>query len=376
MTDGIAIVIESLRGGGAQHVASVLANAWARQGHAVTVMTLLPADQDFFQLDPCIRRVVIHDPGASAHSGAAVLANVARIRRLRAALKGCPCATVLSFVGSMNILTVLASRGLGKRVMIAERNDPARQSLGAAWDILRRLFYSWADLVVVNSKAAGVTLSSYVPARRIVWLPNPLREMASSQAPVPVTAPYILAVGRLEHQKGIDVLLPAFAQVSAALPEWKLVILGDGSLRQSLQQMATALGVAPRVIFAGHVADPSPWYRQARMLVHPARFEGLPNAVLEAMDASCSVIVTDAQTGLCEFVRDGETGLVVPVDSVSALADAMLRLSQDRGLCERLGRAGREAAAPCRTENAISLWSDALLEANGKNQDVTRTLRR
>jgi GalNAc-alpha-(1->4)-GalNAc-alpha-(1->3)-diNAcBac-PP-undecaprenol alpha-1,4-N-acetyl-D-galactosaminyltransferase len=361
VTGGVAIVIESLRGGGAQQVASALANSWAQQGIPVTVVTLLPAETDFFRLDPHIRRVVIPVPGASSNLVAAIVSNIVRLRRLRAALKTCSCGTIVSFVGSMNVLTVLAASGLGRRVIIAERNDPARQSLGPAWDWLRRKFYRRADIVVTNSRTAADTLAAYVPSERIIWLPNPLRETGSSQAPVPVAQPFMLAVGRLHRQKAFDVLLSAFAQVSSALPDWKLVILGDGALRESLQQQAVELGVAPRVTFAGHVRDPGPWYRQARMLVHPARFEGLPNVVLEAMDAACPVIVTDAQLGLREFVRDGETGLVVPVESVNALAEAMLRLSNDPELGKKFGRAAREAVAPCRAENAIATWSAVVL---------------
>jgi GalNAc-alpha-(1->4)-GalNAc-alpha-(1->3)-diNAcBac-PP-undecaprenol alpha-1,4-N-acetyl-D-galactosaminyltransferase len=361
MSRGVAMVIESLRGGGAQHVASVLANAWAEQGVAVTVVTLLPPETDFFHLVPGVRRIVISDPGASAGPVAGLVSNIRRIRSLRAALKSCSCDTILSFVGSMNVLTVLAARGLGRRVVISERNDPARQSLGAIWDVLRRMFYRWADLVAVNSKAAGDALRVYVPGDRIVWLPNPLRETGASGVPVPVPPPFVLAVGRLERQKAVDVLLSAFAQVASALPEWKLAVLGDGALRESLQQQALTLGIAASVTFAGRVEDPGPWYRQARMLAHPARFEGLPNVVLEAMDARCPVIVTDAQTGLREFVRDGETGLVVPVASVAALAEAMLRLAGDPELGKKLAGAAHDAVAPCRTVNAIALWSETVL---------------
>ena len=372
MTSAVAIVIESLRGGGAQHVASALANHWSRTGIAVTVVTLLPAGTDFFRLDPAINRIVVPDPGASSNPLTAIVSNIVRIARLRAVLKACSAGTIVSFVGSMNILTVLASRGLGKRVIISERNDPARQSLGVIWGWLRKRFYRHADTVVTNSQSAGETLSAYVPVSRVVWLPNPLRETGSVSAPLPVTPPFMLAVGRLNPQKAYDVLLKAFAQVAAALPGWKLAILGDGDLRESLQQLAAGLGIAPRVIFAGHVADPGPWYRQARMLVHPARYEGLPNAVLEAMDAGCPVIVTDAQSGLRDYVRDGETGLVVPVESVTALTDAMLRLSKDVDLSRKLGGAGREAVAPCRAGNAIALWDEVVLGPHAKSPDFRR----
>ncbi len=361
MSEKIAIVIESLGGGGAQHVAATLANAWAGNRIDVTVITFQAPETDVFKLHAPISRVVIAGSKPSGNLAAALIGNLRRIGRLRAALKACRAPTVLAFIGSTNILTLLASTGLNRRVIISERNDPVRQSLGRPWNLLRKLVYRHAYLVVANSKSAITTMSAYVPAEHLCWLPNPLRVApAGSAESVAVASPYFLAVGRLDRQKGHDILLEAFAMLKTDLPDWRMVVLGDGPLRDNLQGMAANLSISDRVYFAGFAENPFPWYRAAQIFIHPARFEGLPNAVLEAMNERLPVVVTDAQEGLRDFVVDRVSGLVVPVGSADALAAAMVELAKDPNLRQHLGAAAHSAVELCRADNAVTAWTAKL----------------
>ncbi|MDT3687757.1 MAG: glycosyltransferase [Pseudorhodoplanes sp.] len=359
MTKDIAIVIESLGGGGAQHVASSLANAWAAKGKAVTVITFRDQASDAFKLDARIRRIVIGGSRPSRTLFAAIGSNLRRIVSLRAALKSAGAPLVLAFVGATNVLTVLAASGLGMRIVISERNDPARQSLGRIWDVLRRLIYRRATLVSANSRAALQTMSAYVPAERLVFLPNPLRAEPAQPA-TPMKEPFFLAVGRLEPQKAHDVLLEAFAQFARSFPDWRLAVLGDGPLRQTLERRATQPDLAGRVRFEGYAPNPFPWYRAAEALIHPALFEGLPNAVIEAMSEGRPVVVTDAQVGLRGYVEDGANGLVVPAGSAGALCEAMAALAADPGLRNRLGAAAQRAVDICRADRALAEWTKAV----------------
>ena len=95
-------------------------------------------------------------------------------------------------------------------------------------------------------------------------------------------------------------------------------------------------------------------------MVHPAHYEGMPNAVLEAMSEGVPVIVTTEQTGLQNIVTQGESGLVVPGASVRAMADAMLLLAQNAALQDRIGRAARDKVAPFKAERAIPAWTEVV----------------
>jgi glycosyltransferase involved in cell wall biosynthesis len=149
-------------------------------------------------------------------------------------------------------------------------------------------------------------------------------------------APTIGAIGRLEPQKGLDVLLEALAR----LPQVSLRVVGDGSSRSELEALAERLGVAARVTWVGWSDDPRSELESFDVFVQPSRFEALPLAVLEAMLAGLPVVVTDVGS-VADAVVDGETGVVVPPDDAAALADAIAPLLEDPAARAELGRRAR-----------------------------------
>lgn len=151
--------------------------------------------------------------------------------------------------------------------------------------------------------------------------------------------PVIGAIGRLDPQKGFDVLVQAIA----ALPTATLVIVGDGAEHRNLERQARELGVSNRVVITG-------WREDARSLLSgfdifalPSRFEGFPLVVLEAMQAGVPVVAT-AVGSVSEAVIDGETGLIVPEEDAAALARALASLLADEPLRRRLAEAGKALA--------------------------------
>ena len=270
-----------------------------------------------------------------------------------------PISVAVAFVGRTAVRAVLAAEGLRMRMVAAERNDPARQRLGPPWDLLRRLTYRRADLVLANSRAGVAALARFVPAERLVFAPNPLLPPPPGP-PAAKRGPCFLAVGRLHPQKAYDVLLDAFAILAPQFPDWRLVALGDGELRSGLAARTQALGLAERVDWLGQQADPWPWLRAADAFVLPSRFEGTPNALLEAMSCGVPPIVSDATAGALEYVAEGETGLIVPVNDAGALAAAMARLAGDAALRARLGEAARRRVAALSFAEAVAAWERLL----------------
>lgn len=161
-------------------------------------------------------------------------------------------------------------------------------------------------------------------------LPEPWGENAPLD--LPGDARVLLAVSRLEEQKGLDVAVRALARVRAEEPRAVLVVLGEGPERGRL--------AGEGVHLPGRVGDVAEWYRRAELLVHPARWEGFGLAVLEAMLAAKPVVASRVSS-IPELVVDGETGVLVPPDDPDALAEAILRVLRDPG---RMGDAGRARA--------------------------------
>ena len=149
---------------------------------------------------------------------------------------------------------------------------------------------------------------------------------------VPQETPILLWVGRLDPVKGLSVLLEA----TFSLGDPFLLLVGEGAERTSLGQLADRLGVAHRVRWLGTRNDIPALLKTADVFVLPSRTEGLPNALLEAMAASCPIVTTDVP-GCRDLIDHQETGLVVPYGSPAALAGAIRRMLEDRTTAERLG---------------------------------------
>jgi glycosyltransferase involved in cell wall biosynthesis len=390
----VAFVIAHLGPGGAQRVAATAANALAERGIEVHVITLLDDHDDAYLLDPPVRRhrrcslVRRANAGTSEPSGASFKAEptarpLARIasypyslRRpadfaffavaiakraywLRQALRTIAPDTVLSFLTQTNILTLLATRGLRVRTVVSERNDPHRQFHHRRVALLRKLVYPWSDLVTANSLGALSALETFVPKEKLAFLPNPLSGQGGSGTVV-FASPTFITVTRLVEQKGPDVLLKAAARAFESLPDWRLAIVGEGPLRDELQAQARELGIAPRVDWYGHVGDPMPYLRVAKVFVLTSRFEGSPNALLEAMASGLPSVVSDASPGPLELIGDQAAGLIVPVDDADATAAAMVRLASDEALRAHLGEAARERTIMHRLDHAMRVWLELL----------------
>mgnify|MGYP000221117195 CR=1 FL=1 len=357
----LALVISDLGAGGAQRVLVTLANEWSRAGRSVVVITFSSPDSDFFSLSDAVTRKSLNVAGATNGFLGAVKANIRRVLVLRRCLIDLRPRSVLGFIAATNVLLILATMGVALRVIISERNDPAKQSLGRFWGRLRRYFYRYADVVTANSAAALDTLSEYVPKHKLVLVRNPVSvSEENAHAKLRPGPRRLLAVGRLYPQKGYDVLLKAFAASLLARDGWKLRVLGEGPLRASLEELSGALGISGAVEWLGMKSDPLPEYRAADIFVLASRYEGTPNALLEAMSVGIPVVVTDALPGALEFVVHGETGIVVKVEDPDDLAKALTSLANDDQLRVQLGVNGRERVTENSLDKVLQDWERIL----------------
>ena len=155
-----------------------------------------------------------------------------------------------------------------------------------------------------------------------------------------VDAPLVLFAGRLAEQKRVDDLLKAVDLLQHVQPDLRTLIVGDGPLRERLEETARAFQLDGRAHFLGHRDDVPRLMAAADIVVLPSAYEGLPNVVLEAMLLRKPVVAT-AGPGTTEVVVDNETGLLVPVGNVMLLARAIRDLVRDPARATSLGEAGR-----------------------------------
>jgi glycosyltransferase involved in cell wall biosynthesis len=282
---------------------------------------------------------------------------------------------VLPFAGPLDHATrggtADLARATGARAIVAWMNRAATFSPKGPWKRIGRLggyyklkYYAGMDMLVANTAdiAAWIGEQGW-PADRIRYIPNfaaagPGGALDRATLDTSADAPLLLSMGRLHPSKAHDVALLALA----LLPDACLWIAGSGPLEAQLKRLAHELGVDGRVRFLGWRSDASALYRAADVVLFPSRFEPLGNVVIQAW-AHGTPIVAAASAGPAALIRDGEDGLLAPVDDAESLAAAVARLLDDGALYARLSSAGiARVAQDFGEDRVVAQWQGLLTE--------------
>ena len=360
----VTLIIFSLSCGGAERVIAIMANYWAEKGWRITLLTFDDGrDPPFYDLHPAIMRRPLGIAGHSATPIQGVVNNLKRLRVLRRAIRESAPQVVLSFMHTTNVRILLATLGLRLPVIVCEQISLTHSQIGKVWKILRRWTYSRATCLVVLTQGNLAYFSEAVQRRAHV-IPNPARlTFGSSIADPNHMAKTVVAMGRLEKQKGFDLLQKAFADISPKHPDWLLVIWGEGALRAELEALRDELGLQGRVSFPGLTREPDEKMRRAELFVLSSRYEGFPLVLCEAMASGLPVVSFDCPTGPREIIRDGIDGILVPPGDVRALASAMDRLMYDDSERKRLAVRAAEVVERFGVEKVMGMWEAVLHDA-------------
>jgi glycosyltransferase involved in cell wall biosynthesis len=247
---------------------------------------------------------------------------------------------------------VYGALGAGDAALVSTKHNDDRFRLGPFRFVERALTRRAARVIAITESLRRFCLERVgLPAAKVEVvhygldvLPEPWGE--SAEVPVPADARVLLCVARLAEQKGVDVAVRAMAQIREREPRAVLVVLGEGPERPRLS--------GEGVYLPGRVGDVAAWYRRAELLVHPARWEGFGLALLEAMLAGKPVVATRVSSAP-EIVADGETGLLVPPDDATALAEAVGSLLADPARAAAMGGAG---LARARSEFSVAKMAE------------------
>ena len=267
---------------------------------------------------------------------------------------------LLSAKTHANLVAVWARKiaGVGTRIVVSERSTMStviKKSPKWRWRFslpLIRKVYPHADLLVAVSKGVAEDISSFtgLSRERITVIYNPmLTNHIKAQSLLPGSHPWfcsekipiILGVGRLVPAKDFPTLLKAFAHIRAIRPA-RLIILGEGRERKTLENLSVELGIAPDFSLPGFEANPYAYMARATVFILSSHLEGLPNALMEALACGCPVVSTNCRSGPREILADGAFGSLVPVGDDRALADAILHTMDHPPNAEHLQARARE----------------------------------
>ncbi|MDO4740284.1 MAG: glycosyltransferase, partial [Eubacteriales bacterium] len=264
---------------------------------------------------------------------------------------------VVSFAARINLLVLGASISCKKpRLIVSERNDPMKDTRTAGVRKLAELLYPRADAIVFQTEHARSCFSQRVQQKGCL-IPNPVT--AGLPASTRSTK-RIVAVGKLMQQKNHAALIRAFGRIRHKYPQHTLHIYGDGPLRPELERLIEREGLSGRVFLEGWQTNVNERIADAALFVLPSDYEGLSNALMEAVAMGMPCISTDC-AGARDLIDHEKSGLIVPVGGEEELAQAMDRLLSDEALAAAYGDAARERAQAFRTDKILSRW-EAVIE--------------
>jgi GalNAc-alpha-(1->4)-GalNAc-alpha-(1->3)-diNAcBac-PP-undecaprenol alpha-1,4-N-acetyl-D-galactosaminyltransferase len=371
----IMLAITAMTAGGAERVAATMLNYWAGTSNRVALLTIYSTQNDFYYLDSRVHRIALGQNRATRNWWEFVADNLQRVKQIRAAIRAFRPDVVISFLDITNIRVLLAAVGLDVPIVVEEHIDPRQNSIGRVAGCLRRLLYPRAHRLVVLTPAILGWACGIVERDAVCVIPNPVSEQfcrcGTAEPKDPLT---VVAMGRMELQKGFDLLLAAFARCVQKHPTWQLRIFGEGSQRPRLAGLAASLRIADRVRLEDTVREPEKVLRRSSLFVLSSRFEGFPMVLLEAMATGLPVVSFDCPTGPREMIRDGVDGVLVPPGDTEALASVMTRLMGNESERRRLGSRATEVVERFGLARVMAMWDELLEKAVGRVQQSTNQL--
>lgn len=345
----IVFVVSSMGRGGAERVISLLSSHFIAQGHRVEIVMTLHSIVEY-DID---ERVVITDLSDDSKNRIEYLPKM--LVKLRRHIKNISPDVVVAFMDINALFVRMALLGLKVRIVASERNDPSQVK---SW-LLRNAYiwaYSGCDAVVIQTKR----VMNYFPEKikkRGVIIGNPISVTTSASGE---QRPLIVTAGRLEKQKNHEMLINAFSRIHQVYPNYVLEIYGDGSLKEKLQIQAEQLGISNSVIFMGVSSNIHEKIKDAQVFALSSNFEGLSNAMLEAMMMGIPVVSTNC-AGADEVITNGENGMLSPIGDAEKFSDNLLLLLEDCSLRKKMSEKAKKVALEYSEEYVFSKWDDIII---------------
>ena len=358
----ITFFIGGLGKGGAERVVCNLSNYLVSCGHEIDIMTI--GDDDNYGLDNRIKRYKL----IQNHERKNVLIDcIRRLTRLLRYLKNKRDVFIVMLPFTTILLLKLRFLVKGK-IIASERAFPSYYSKRQQSQ-LRKLSHR-ADAWIFQTKASRSWYGHSIGKAKSIIIANPINENFVKDYQVQIRRKIIVTAGRLTEVKNHALLIEAFSKIANEFIDYKLIIYGEGSLRHSLETEAHELGIGNRVSFPGFAEWGKESY-DASLFVLSSNLEGMPNSLMEAMALGIPCISTDCEGGGAAFLIENEiNGLLVPVNDVNALADAMRRMLNDHVFAEKCGKNAHDICYRLAPERIYGEWESFIKEVCYKKEMI------
>lgn len=329
------LVIPTLTVGGAERVVSIIANNWSNNNMDVHIVLLVGGKVSFVVKN----KIVIHRLNFPINRrGFYKLFELIKLLfAFRKLIKQENPDFVLSFMNKYNLFVLCSLIGVKNRIIVSERDSPT-EKLSYLVVFLRNIFYKYADGVLCQTEDSRRFIIAQTGNKNVISIPNPV-EFKDETIDVPKEK-IILNVGRLVEKKGQKFLLEIFSNLKCN--NWKLVIVGDGPLKESLINLAKELNIYDRVMFIGNTSDVHKWYKKSSIFAFTSILEGFPNSLAEAMVNGLPCISFNCKTGPSDIIIHGVNGVLIEEKNILGFVDQLQMLIDNEELRNSYSKEARK----------------------------------
>ena len=351
----ITIFIGGLSGGGAERVVCNLSNHLVEHGYEVKLLTMAD-DQPSYVLDQNINRYILLRENERKNT---VYNFFLRYKRLKKFVKNNKTDVYIVFLPITTILLLWFRRYISVPILASERNDPSRMNT-LIKVLIKRLIHR-ADGVIFQTQDALEWYKLYLKKAKTVIIPNAINRDFLNAKPYDTNKrrEIIASVGRLTEQKNYKLLIKAFAVIKRDYSNYELIIYGEGNQRAELLELAKMLNVSEHVKLPGYVNNISDRLQEVSMFVLSSNYEGIPNALIEAMCLGIPCIATDCPVGGPKsLIKDRENGILIPVNNQNEMVNAIKLIINNKTLAKTIGDNARAIINDLSPDIIYNKWEE------------------
>lgn len=353
----ITFTVPAMMFGGAERVISILSNCWVSMGHNVNILIVGSNPECVYELDKQINVRCIG--GLKGRPG---IAHFNLMRSIRHEVLKCNTDIAISFIADTFAYTALSLVGTNIPLIYSERGDPSKRIHRKGMKIYHKIIEKFADGTVFQIEGAKQFFSKRIRKNSVVIL-NPFNTEKLPDYDFENRKKEIVTMGRVCSQKNQSLLIDAFSLIANEFSDYVLKIYGEGELKETLQKQIDELGLSGQVELMGAQKDVLNKINKASLFVLSSDYEGLPNALIEAMCIGIPSVSTDCSPGGARaLIENGENGLIVPCNDAKSLADAMKKVLSDDDLARKFSINGKKIANRMESRKIAEKWLEFLSE--------------
>lgn len=357
----ILFAIDTLGKGGAERVITNLANYFIKEND-VSIMTLRNVPIAY-ELNSKINIVNIQEEGNYNNK---IIREIKNIKRIKDEIEKYSPDVIITFLPAITYRLMIANIVNKKKVIISVRNDPKIEYANILKKILMKILYTRADGFVFQTEEAKSFFSKKIQIKSEI-IPNPINESFIEKPYEGERKKEIVSVGRLESQKNHKMLIKAFSKISETYKDYKLVIYGEGNERENLENLITNLNLNNRVLLQGKVDDIKGKIYDASVFVLSSDYEGMPNALMEAMALGMPVISTNCPCGGPRFlIKNNENGILVPVKDEEKMKGAIEKVLEDKDFANNISKNASKISIDLNPKKINEKWENSIKERIGR----------